>query len=80
MKHCQTAFDNIFPELIKCDKPEDTDSPNTQEGQARDLAGGSEATHANNPGVTKLGAAGVRPLGSSQYARPCPQIISLSGS
>lgn len=39
---------------------EDTDSPNTQEGQARDLAGGSEATHANNPGVTKLGAAGGR--------------------
>lgn len=34
MKHCQTASDNIFPELIKRGKPEDTDSPGTREGQA----------------------------------------------
>jgi len=35
MKHCQTAFDNIFPELIKCDKPEDTDSPTLERARQR---------------------------------------------
>lgn len=56
MNHCQTAFDSVFPELIKCGKIEDTDLLGIQEGQAeRDLTSDSEAMLAHNPGVTKVG-------------------------
>ena len=54
MKHCQTAFDNIFPELINCDKPEDRLPKHLRE-PGKDLAGVSEATHAKRSCGDKVG-------------------------
>lgn len=74
MKHCQTAFDSIFPELIKRGKTEDTDSPSTCLGQAETwLVTVKPSLQRGSCGDEGSGATEVRSSGSSTI---CPTLLS----
>lgn len=77
MKHCQRAFDSVFPELIN-GKTEDTDSPGTREGQDGTWLVTVTPSLQTSWGDKGGGAAEVRPSESSLICQTLPSNYIIS--